>query len=479
VPPVSAREIESKYDVAPDFAVPSLDAFCPPDGRVELDTVALASTYHDTGELDLLRYRLTLRRREGDADTGWQLKIPGAGFRTELHWPVAGDQPPADVVALLAPFLGPRQSAPAVRLDVTRQRHRILDAAGVLIAEIAADNVRAVGLGAEVRARRWHEVEVELGPTGTVEVAAEIGAELRQAGAYPSSSRSKLARALLGIGNEGLGTPRTSAGAVLLDYVAAQSDALVAGHFAILDDAPDSVHSTRVACRRLRSSLRTFGDLFEQDKSAALRGELRWYAAVLGEVRDREVLRTRLAAAIAALPPELVVGPVAAQVDARLSAQISQARTQLLAELAGPRYAALLDAVTRWRDDPPFTAAAGRPAHTLAEPIKRAQRRLAKRLAQATEPAGTDEQMHSARKAGKAARYAIEAVDGAASRPLRKTKQLQELLGEFQDSIVATRVLAQLADDARSNGEDGFTYGILLAEQRARADQIRERARTS
>ena len=67
------------------------------------------------------------------------------------------------------------------------------------------------------------------------------------------------------------------------------------------------VHPTRVATRRLRSRLlrpRT-GRGFDAD--------LAWYAALLGEVRDREVQRARFGRMISDLQPEQVLGPVAAR----------------------------------------------------------------------------------------------------------------------------------------------------------------------
>ncbi|MGC4855771.1 CHAD domain-containing protein [Micromonospora sp. DT4] len=49
-----------------------------------------------------------------------------------------------------------------------------------------------------------------------------------------------------------------------------------------------------VACRRLRSDLRTFRPLVRRSWARPLRDELRWLAGVLGEARDAEVLRERL-----------------------------------------------------------------------------------------------------------------------------------------------------------------------------------------
>jgi CHAD domain-containing protein len=472
-----AREVETKYDVAPDFAVPPLSG---PARHVDVDTVHLSSTYHDTSELDLLRFRLTLRRREGDADTGWQLKVPARIGRTELRWPPA-EGAPEELASQLHPFVRGRPLVEAVRLSVTRVRHRLCDEAGALRAEVALDDVRATGLGVDIRAPRWHEAEIELGPAGDDALLVEIGKTLTSAGAVPSTSRSKLARAVVGIGNEGVGTPRTSAGAVLVDYLSRQVDAVVAGHFAILQDADDAVHRTRVACRRMRSTLRTFEHCFDAEQAAAFEDELRWYAGVLGGVRDTEVLRARLLAAIEGLPDDLVVGPISEHVDKRLHADLERHRAELLDAMHSSRYADLLSEAGRWRDDPPFTAAAGRLAETLHEAIDRVERTLGKRLRRATKRSGTDEQMHGARKAGKRVRYAAEAAaaagDDQAQRLAHDITKLQDLLGEFQDSVVAAHLARRLAEVAHEHGEDAFTYGVLAAEQRREADEVRNRAR--
>jgi CHAD domain-containing protein len=463
--------------VPPDYQVPDLKRLTGKGGAVAVDTVAIESTYHDTETMDLLRYRLTLRRREGQADTGWQLKIPGSDFRTELHWPVAGETLPDDARSLLRPFLGVKLPIPAVRLEVARTRHRLSNSDGELLAEIAHDDVRAFGLGVAVRAPRWQEVEAELGPAEDLTLLARIDAALTRAGALPSTSRSKLARAVLGIGNESVGSPRASAGAVLLDYISVQVDALVAGHFAIHEGAEDAVHQTRVACRRLRSTLSTFEYCFDADAAEALRTELAWYAGVLGEVRDREVLRTRLDKAIAELAPELVVGPVAERIDSHLDEELIVKRAELLACQDSERYAQLLSSAVSWRDDPPFTAAAGRPARILRESIQRMEKKLLKRLTSATSKLGSDTDMHDARKAGKRARYAAEAVESQGSPLVEQTKAVQDLLGEFQDSVVAAEFIRRLAAAAASRGEDGFTYGVLLADERTRARQAKSRAR--
>lgn len=461
--PTSYREIETKYDIPPDYHVPRLDRFTGPDGRVDVDTVSLMSTYYDTATMDLAGSHITVRRRSGTVDTGWQMKLPGAGFRTELHWPSRGYAVPKGIAALLEPFLGASRVAPAIRLEVKRTRHRLVDAAGQLIAEIAEDDVRAIALGVAVRDRRWQELEAELGPAGDLNLLGRLGKALRKAGAVPSTSRSKLSRAADG---HRVGRPEANAGSVLADYICAQADALVSGHFAIYYDIEDSVHQTRVACRRLRSTLSTFAPLFDAS-APALGDELKWYAEVLGQVRDVEVLRQRLAAAIAALPSELVVGPIARRIDDQLAARLASARTELLSVQAGARYHELLVTVRCWVTAPPFTARAERPVGALRESVRRIERKLNDRLAIATGADGTDTDMHQARKAGKKARYAAEATNGEQSADVKRAKLLQDLLGEFQDSVVAVELLEELAATARAEGEDTFSYGVLIGEQHA------------
>ncbi len=504
-PPDSYREIETKFDIPADFTIPDLTQLSGRNGQVEVDTVSVLSTYHDTATMDLLHYRLTLRRREGTTeDSGWQLKVPGSGFRTELRWPAgdstddptdgpAGDptgepagepaggadrqSPPTQLLTLLQPFLRGATPTPAVRLEVTRERHRLRTGKGTLLAEVVRDDVRASSLAVTVRAARWHESEVELGPAGDAQLLARVGRQLAKAGALPSTSRSKLARAVLGIGNEPVGTALASAGAVILDYLGQQSDALVAGHFGVHYEHEDAIHSTRVACRRMRSTLGTFGSCFDAERAQALQEELRWYAGLLGGVRDREVLRLRLAQALARLSADLIVGPVAERIDGQLSAELAANRSALLAAMDGARYAQFLAAVASWIEDPPFTAAAGRPARTLQPALQRARHKLSRQLARASAQTGTETDMHGARKAGKRLRYAAEALEGEDSKLVRQARALQDLLGEFQDSVIAAEVLRRLAAEAAARGEDGFTYGVLLAEQRARADAARAAAR--
>lgn len=76
-------ERESKWAVDRDFTLPRLDDLVA-NSRIEELPVELTSIYFDTAERDLLAHDLTLRRREGDDESGWQLKIPHSRGRVEV-----------------------------------------------------------------------------------------------------------------------------------------------------------------------------------------------------------------------------------------------------------------------------------------------------------------------------------------------------------------------------------------------------------
>jgi CHAD domain-containing protein len=482
------REIESKFDVAPDFALGEPADFTRSGAVVTSRTVNLESNYYDTAEQGLLRSGLTLRRRTGDADTGWHLKVPGAGFRTELHWPLtSSDQPPDELLRLIWPFAGTADLLPSVTLRTRRTAHQVSAPDGRLVFELADDEVRAGSAGVPVATSRWREIEVELGPAGSTADLDRASRLLLERGAFPSRAASKLRRAL-GLPDE----PATdSAAAVLTRYLRAQCDAITAGHFAISDkpfeassssQPHEAIHQTRVATRRLRATLRIFSPLFDAQDATRLQDELAWFAAELGEVRDREVLRNRLARAVDDLPAYLVVGPVGQQIDEVLLTELRQHADALLATMRDERYRTLVADLARWRERPPFTPEASGPPELLADYVGAAERKLAKRMKRAAGENTPDELLHDARKAGKRARYAAEAAAPAlgknASKLAKRASKLQTLLGEHQDAVVATELLRRIADQVADEGANAFTYGILVADQRriaaASADEARD-----
>ena len=141
------------------------------------------------------------------------------------------------------------------------------------------------------------------------------------------------------------------------DYIAEQCTVIIESE-AQLRAGENVVHTTRVAARRLRSTIRVFPDLFDASEAEHLEEELVWWAGLLGQVRDLDILAQRQAALLAELPAELILGPVASTIEAELAVQRKQAADAMVEALDSERFRKLMGLMYHWRSDAPFTPAA-------------------------------------------------------------------------------------------------------------------------
>jgi CHAD domain-containing protein len=195
-------------------------------------------------------------------------------------------------------------------------------------------------------------------------------------------------------------------------YISAQCDVLASNDIGLRTGAP-VVHQTRVAARRLRSTLRVFGDVVDAAAADELNNELAWYAKLLGQVRDREVLNTRLTNLIADLPPEHVRGPVEAEITKTLAKERDDAIQRLNAAMRTRRYQHLVQLLGGWKTAPPFSAAAGRQDKIAVKYVEQAKEKADNRLRKADDDV---ELLHRARRAEKRLRYAAELAEPADKR---------------------------------------------------------------
>jgi CHAD domain-containing protein len=451
----SYLERERTYDTDDELSLPDLGADAP-------ETATLTTTYFDT-EDGLLQLRgVTLRSRSGGGDDGWHLKVPQREGRLELRLAPGPATPPAELVSLTT---GLRLGRPVTRravLTTTRTTHAVRSADGALVAEVADDLVvatRAPG-GGEVR---WREIEVELGPAGTDDDLDRLGERLQRAGAVPAGHGSKLARAL--------GPPESASRVAELgglaglveSYLQTQYERLSWGDLR-LRRGENSVHRTRVAVRRIRSTLRSFAPLLDPDRTQRLDDELAWYAAVLGEVRDLDLITRTLAADLE--DDALLPDGAAPDVLHALHARRQGAWQSVLTTLDGHRYAALLRQVDEWRCAAPYTEGAQRDAHAVDRLVRRARKKSDKRLRQARRSHGraADTAYHRARKAAKRTRYAAELATPALGKPAKRLarshEKRQDRLGELQDHVALIGLLGALSARDLSPGT-AFTCGVL------------------
>ncbi|MEU0893566.1 CYTH and CHAD domain-containing protein [Streptomyces massasporeus] len=478
------REIERKYE-SDESGLPDLTGAGGIAAVVDKGVAHLDATYYDTGDERLAASSVTLRRRTGGSDAGWHLKFPIApDVRDEIRAPLS-DTLPDDLAALVRSRVRDSELLPVVRLRSARDVRHLLDADGRLLAEVSVDTVHAERLTGRGGEAQWTEVEVELADGGDPALLDKVEKRLRKAGVRPSASSSKLARALEETApGKRRKSPhlrrRVTAGDHVLAYVRTQRDAIVELDPAVRRDAEDSVHSMRVATRRMRSTFKSFGAILDRAVTDPVADELKWLAAELGLDRDREVLTERLTAAVDEVPAGLVRGPVTERLHSWSSAEHGGARGRLLGILDSRRYLALLDTLDALIADPPLLEAAGKePSKPIAKAVRKDFRKVSGLIGQAAdlEP-GTDRDvaLHEARKKAKRTRYAAEAAQTVLGKPaktmVKSMKALQNLLGEHQDSVMARQALRELSAVAHAAGENAFTYGVLHEREEQRAVRV-------
>jgi CHAD domain-containing protein len=476
-------EREVKLAAWGGFALPALDDLLD-DLTVEpLKVKKLDATYYDTGDLRLARAGVSLRHRLGD-EPPWTVKLPeGEGgpvmSRREISFDGPAGTVPTDAVSLVRAFARGEVLEAVARLKTERSRVA-LNMNGVPVAEIADDEV-SVYHGRRL-ASRFREVEVEIEDSAPDDLLPKVVQRLRAAGAGEPDNTPKVVRALGPRALEPLpgGVTTVGSGSTMGEVVqAAVGNALhrMVGHDpgVRLGDDPEDVHQARVGTRRLRSDLRTFRPLLDIDWVAQIREEAGWYAALLGDVRDTEVLMERLEVQAHQLPKEDGAGVKA--IVRRLGRERQAARVRLLDGMNSLRYVVLLDRLTEAAVSPQFAPAVegGGPGQPAAEALPGLVRRPWRRLAQAVKAlpeVPADEQLHAVRILAKHTRYAAEAAAGVIGKPAtafaKQMAAVQTVLGDHQDACVMEGWLRAAGAKTRSTRE-AILIGQLIGLQRAEA----------
>ncbi|WP_211489914.1 CYTH and CHAD domain-containing protein [Georgenia thermotolerans] len=472
--PVSVPEVERKYVLRPGQSLPPPDGLPATARPPSVDT--LTAQYFDTRDLRLLRLGVTLRRREGGPDAGWHLKIPagtgagGAPARTEVRLGLAaGTGPPEPLVELLTGVTRREPLVPVAHITTERLRRELVDAGGRPQAEVVEDRVRAV-VGGHAGAQRWREIEVE-DVVGDGAVADVLSARLAAAGIERSASPSKLHHAVSAADGSALPAPPAQEG-VLRGYLRRELEHLVLADVGVRRDVPESVHAMRKASRRLRSALRAYAPVVGlAERADALEDELRWLGHRLSEARDVEVQRARLAARVAAIAaPGHETAP--ACLEAYFDERGAAAREHVVAALDSERYLGLLGDLEALVGD--LAGPDGRDLRRgdVARPLRRLTKKVTGRLRDveaAPAPAERDAAVHRVRKAAKRLRYAVEVAEPLApkkaGRALNRLDDLQDLLGEFQDAVVAREHLARAAGQGTTAGATGLTLGVAYQQE--------------
>jgi CHAD domain-containing protein len=280
--------------------------------------------------------------------------------------------------------------------------------------------------------------------------------------------------------------PSAPAADVVKAYLKVQVAALRSLEPAVRADEFDAVHQMRVATRRLRATLRSFGPVIPRSRTAQVAAELKWLGGLLGEARDGEVLPRHLLASLETVPVELLIGPVQARVQGHYAPLRASAREVVIEALNSVRYAKLLANLDQLAHDPPLGPQAGAPARdVLPSAVRKAYKQASRRMRRARQaPRGParDVALHEARKSARRARYAAEVSRPASGKPAKKfarqMKKVQSVLGDHQDTVIARQAARDLGISAHLAGENAFTYGLLHECELHQSERLQSRART-
>jgi CHAD domain-containing protein len=480
------EEHELKLVLAEDAALPEAADLFDGLGRWTDQTVQLDATYYDTIDLRLARAGVSVRFR---SDDGWTVKTPieseaDGVRRTEHGLDGRAEARPARAEELVLGWTRGAELAKVAQVSTIRRRLELLDD-GRRLAEIDDDRVRTEAVDGPTASFR--EIEVELGANADPRLLKELGRRVRDAGATVGNG-GPLPKVVRALGERALAPPDlptlgalprdATVGELVRHAIAASVRRLVEhDHLVRLGDDPEGVHQARVATRRLRSDLRTFERVLDRRWVGELRAELRWLGALLGRVRDTDMLLEQLGQRAERLPE-----PDRAAVTA-LAARARETRTRdravLLDAMVSPRYLTLLDRLVDAATAPPLLDdEPARRARRLAPKLARRSWKRLRRTVAALPDRPTDEQLHEVRKRAKHARYALEAIAPVTGRNVRRltasVSAIQDVLGEHHDAIVVT---AWLRDAAIASASPSVAFGAGALADTFGADAEARRAR--
>lgn len=479
-PPVTHREVELKFRVHGLFQMPDLvELGVAPQVHVG-EPFEMEAVYHDTAELTLFRWGVTLRRREGGKDAGWHMKLPVAGAdgttRDEIHLPLdagAIGSVPASLVQIVAPLLHELPLEPVVRLSTMRTPTVLANSDGQPLVEVVDDIVTVRHEGRTVSVFREIEVEVIADDDpATSDVMRRMTALLIEGGAEPSSV-SKAASALGPRTAEPPDVPAVRApdpSGLAVDAIRATLSqhvrSLLLADVGVRRDLPDSVHQMRVSARRLRSTLGAFAPLLHKEESARLREELKWIASELGAIRDTEVMMDRLSSHAADLVDPSDSERCREAVASVLGPRLAAARSSALAALRSDRHQQLVDDLMDAAVAPPVTNDAYRPCEeVMPSLVADTWRRLVRSITRMRID-GPSAPWHEARIKAKQARYTAEAIEDVFGKSMRRLAnalaEVTEVLGDHQDAYVAQNVLRDIAAQPSTSGATGMSLGLLF-----------------
>jgi CHAD domain-containing protein len=388
----------------------------------------------------------------------------------------AADLGPA-VGAVVLDRAGPRALVRLVTARLRLEDHRVVDAEQKTVCRVVVETATTPGAGGSVRnlatsPLRGYESE-------TAEVAAALGAG--PVHLLPALLDADGTLEAPGAGPPGRDLrpelPAPTALVSILRRLLETVHANVPGTLARWDQ--EFLHDLRVAVRRGRTVLKLARDVLPEEPRAALAAELKWLGDVTTPARDLDVNIAGFPALEAVAVADELRDDIA-PFTAFLAERGETAHYNLQAALGSRRFrrltagslASLLPAEPGGTQ--PVTAELAR--RRLDESFGRVVRR-GKRIGGSS----PDEAVHDLRKRAKELRYTIEFFSGLlpgdqAAPLIKDLKGLQDVLGDFNDTVVQRALLLEAAEALAAEGVSPRTI-VVLGEMRRELARSGEKAR--
>ncbi len=402
-------------------------------------STVFTSTYHDTPDGRFARTGVALRRRVENGLSIWEVELPEAPGEVAFSEPGGPAEPPPLVADLLRGLLHERE-----------------------LVEVAALQTRRSEEDAPADAEVHDEVEVLDGRR--VVDRFDVEGDPQDPGLLVVGRRKRRK------------APRDKPSALphLQTMIRRQYDEILAHDPGTrLGGDPESLHKLRVAVRRLRAFLRVSRSILDPEWTDELRAELKWLGGALGAVRDRDVLLIHIRAQAETLPSSSDTAALGLIVEG-IEREREAARAEMLEAMSSPRYLELLGRIEIAGEAPRWNG------------VRRSVRKLAgrefRKLERAIKALGaepSDAELHGVRIRGKRARYAGELAEASVGKKARRfvarAKNVQDVLGEHQDAVVADERLRELVH-SQSNPQLALVAGRLIERQRERMLRARAEA---
>jgi triphosphatase len=468
----------------------------------KLDPVRNVDTYLDTFDWSLLKNKVALRYRVSNGTAMYTLKSMGSiedGIARRTETEVSLDGPvevPARVPEkrlrkLVDGMIFPRKLLEQIQVRTDRRPYRVITPEGAEI-ELAFDtsNFSLKGLHKPRRVQRLDELEAEIlnGPeTALASLSSLLSSKFGYSPAIASKFEVAIERFKVAIPSK---KPPENLRVRLDDRLDLAVRKVLTYQFqrfceqlpgVRLDIDTEFVHQARVATRRMRSALRLFRDAIPDRTVAYLSGEMKWLGGRLGPVRDLDVFLLNLSRFKGKLErfPAKQKQAFENRIEKRRRSQLKT----LSQALESPRYKTLERRLLQFLEMPlaarPRAPLAMKAVHEVAPVLITEKFDAVLEQGHAVLADPKLKQYHLLRIQVKRLRYACEfmapAYESALDPFVERTVEIQDCLGELQDTVFTRAFIDSLYDEWKGRLVDPDLVFILGEIYQLQAEIARER----